>query len=323
MWSLALACSSPPLPPGVPADAVRLTHDATTIRVDPREGWFGAGSAELPIDGFAADPTEPVDPQLVGAIGQASGGRPRPVFLDLPPETPFWMVRRMVGSAREAGAPATWIGVGGAAVELPEPPRFALAACAGAPVTVTGAEPLLTFSLQTGPEGAWLVASARFVPVSGAGPVDGLDRTCLTVPPCDELFPDGPLRAACAEAGGPSRVELGGPSGCILPIARGPAEGDQWRAELAPILTDLGVADHPLRVVMPEAMSRIDTVLGVVGAFVDAGMPAPGVGTAALVEGNDGPPVCNAPVRDRAALAEAGARWLGTLRPPELVEVSP
>jgi hypothetical protein len=48
------------------------------------------------------------------------------------------------------------------------------------------------------------------------------------------------------------------------------------------------------------------------GLLVGGARPA--VGVVALIEGNDGPPACDAPVRDATGLALAGAAWLGSAR---------
>jgi hypothetical protein len=300
-------------PAGVPADAVHVTHDRTVLKV---EGPAGA-SAEAEWTQFAADPTDPVDPGLAGAFGRVRGTAG--VWLDVPADTEFWAVRRMLGSASEVDAGPVWLGVGPDAVRLADTAKFTLASCPadGSTVVPIGAEPLVTLSLQAGREGAWVVASARFVPVTDRGPTDGLSPACLSGPACDAIYPEGPLRAACTEGGGTDRVALGGATGCFLPIARSPEEVAQWRTQLPAAINALGLADHRLQVVMPEARTRSDAILAVLGGFVDAGAPVPALGTTALVEGNDGPPVCNAPVGDAAALAIAGARWLGSLRPPE------
>jgi hypothetical protein len=60
----------------------------------------------------------------------------------------------------------------------------------------------------------------------------------------------------------------------------------------------------------------------VLGGFRDAGANVPALGLSLLVEGNDGPPICDADIRDAASLAAAGARWLGGVRDAAAEEAS-
>jgi hypothetical protein len=307
MVPLALACHSATPPPGVPADALHLDRSDDAVRVDGKEVRW---------DTFSRDPTEVVDPDLSAALATSAG---RALWVDLPPDTEFWAMRRILGSASDAGSGSVWVGSSASeAFSMSPPPKFAIASCQEAPIPVEGVEPMVTLSLQTGREGQWVVASARFVPITtqrGAKvPTDGLEPGCL-VADCAKAFTDPALVAACEEGGGVERVELGASNGCFLPIARAPEEVARWRAELPGVLGALGLGERAMKVVMPEARSRVDAVLAVVGGFVDARLPPPSIGTSVLVEGNDGPPVCNATVRDRAALDLAAARWLGSLRP--------
>ena len=99
----------------------------------------------------------------------------------------------------------------------------------------------------------------------------------------------------------------------MLPIARAPADVARWRAELPGVIGQLGLAEQPLVMVMPEARVRLDALTAVLHGFADAGAPVPAVGATLLIQGNDGPPVCNATVRSAADLADAGAAWLGAL----------
>ncbi|MEZ4241616.1 MAG: hypothetical protein R3F59_36805 [Myxococcota bacterium] len=299
--------SEPPRPADVPADAVRVWSDGQQLTV---------GAVSVPITELAQAPTEPTSPRLVQAL-QASAGKP--LWVDLPADTPFWVVRQALNSGDEAGARPAWLSVRGdgapEAFAVTPPPKFTIGGACDAPVPVTGVEPLVTVSVQTGPDGAWVLATARLIPETAQGPTE-LEADCLAVPTCDALFPEGAAREACAaqQAPAPQRVTLGGELGCLLPLAKQPGDVAAWRSGLAQRVEELGLGDTPLRVVMPEAMSRLDAVLAVVGGFVDAGLPPPSIGTQLLVEGNDGPPVCNAPVRDRASLELAGARWLGGMR---------
>lgn len=302
--------------PQVPTPPSSVPGGAQTLWVDEGDTLRLADREVLHWSVIAEAPTEPDEETLTAAL---RAGAERPLWLSLPPETAFWGLRRILGSAREAHTGEVFLSARGSEEVFPlaQPPKNPFSSDCAAPVPVTGVEALVTLSLQRGVDDAWVIASARFVPVTAQGPTDGLPPECLAVPPCETLFPEGPLRTACqSEAGKPAaeRVTLGGERGCLLPIAKQPADVASWRPELARLIGKLGLAERSV-LVMPEAWTRLDALLAVLGAFVDAGLPAPPVGIRALVEGNDGPPVCNATVQDAAGLAEAGARWLGAHRP--------
>lgn len=322
-WMLIAACQSERRPPGVPAEAALLSAPSGALTLS------GEGDLGLAFpNALSADPTDASDPELAAKLAPIAG---KPLAIALPGDTPVWALRKVVGSARQAGVGATWLAVSGAgeAFAVTPPPKYALGGrCDVADREVIGAEPLITVSVQAGSDGAWVLAAARFIPVTRSGPIDGLPAGCLTVPACDALFPAGSgpdaqaLRETCegSHSWPPDRLGLGGEVGCLLPIARQPADVAKWRPELARVLTRLGIDDDALVVVMPEANTRFDAVAAVLGGFVDAGRPPPALGLTLLVEGNDGPPTCTAEIRDRAALAKAGAAWLGFQRgiiPPE------
>lgn len=304
------ACGS-----GGGAPAPEPASDRAWLRVEG-ESLALDGAEVLPWSALEADPTDEVQPALVTAL---EGASPRPVWFELPADTPFWKLRKLVGSAKEAEHPVAGLAVSGQreqGVSWLAPSRYGLAGTCSEPVAVKGVEPLVTLSIQSGADGAWVVATATFLPVTEKGPVDGYEDACLAVPPCEELFPEGPLREACVvgEAkGAERRVELGGEHGCVLPIARQPEQVDVWRTDLVEVSQRLGLQDRPLLVVMPEARIRLDALVAVMGGLTAAGARAP-VGSTMLVEGNDGPPVCTATVRDRASFDAAGARWLGGRR---------
>lgn len=307
-----LACGGAGTPPSAP-DPARLRVEGDQLVLD--------GAPVMAWKALEEDPTDEVQPALSAALRAAPGDRP--LFPELPGDTPFWKLRKVVGSAREAEREVGGLKVAGApgTVQWHAPARYGLAGTCDAPVAVKGSEPLVTLSVQNGPDGAWVVATATFLPVTERGPVDGFGPECLEVPPCDTLFPEGATREACRKGeaeGGERRVELGGEHGCLLPIARQPEQVAAWGGELGDVAVRLGLPDRPLVVVMPEARTRMDALVAVMGGLQGVGMAAP-VGSTMLVEGNDGPPVCTATVRDRAAFDAAGARWLGSLRraPPQ------
>jgi hypothetical protein len=309
LLACATAPTSAPLPPGVPADAVVLRVVDGSLTVGP--------TAVGPWSDLDRSPTDDDDPVLARALAAVTG---KPLLVELPPDTMFWKVRKVLGSAKVAETGPVWLSAGKEAFPLAASPRYGLGGTCAEPVPVSGARPLVTLSLQTGADGAWVLASARFLPQTPKGPVQGLPDECLHVPGCDAVYPEGPLREACAlgAGGAPERVGLGGELGCVLPIAKAPEQVATWRKDLPAVIGQLGLGGQELLVVMPEARTRYDAVLAVLGGFTDAGHPAPAVGFTLLVEGNDGPPVCNAPVRTAAALEEAGARWVGAhVRPAE------
>jgi hypothetical protein len=290
--------------PQVPDGTVLVTIDDAGVHV--------AGGGAIDQRTLESDPTNDVEPALVTALSAAAG---HPARIDVPPDLPFWKLRRVLGSAREAGAGPLSFRVGDAerAVEVVRPDRYDLGFRCAEPVPVSGVEPLVTLSVQSGVDGAWVVATATFLPVGPGGPVDGHAPTCLSVPACDALYPDPERRAACARGDGARRVELGGEWGCLLPIAKTPTQVSEWRRLLPGLVERLGLRSHRLRVVMPEARIRADAVAAVLDGLADAGLPT-ALGTESLVEGNDGPPVCMATVRDAATLANAEAAWLGSVR---------
>lgn len=309
LWS---GCSRAPMPPfGVPDGAHKLWVD------DDYQIHMGTDTV-MHWSAVADAPTEPFEETLTTAL---RSGAQAPLWVLLPPETAFWGVRRVLGSAKEAGTGSVFLTGKGNLAEsflITPPPKYQYKASCDAPIPVTGAESLLTLSLQGGPEEAWVIASARFVPVTSDGPTDGLPDECLAVPPCEDLFPEGPLREACLSSGGSpaqGRVTLGGERGCLLPIAKKPRDTETWRQELARLIPVLGLDKRPQLVVMPEASTRLDALLALLGAFSNAHLPAPAVGVSMLVEGNDGPPVCNASIQSAQQLDEASARWLGSHRP--------
>ena len=314
MWTLllVLACGTR-APDGVPEGAVRLTVDEGDLQLD--------GEPVGPWSAVADHPLHNAHDPLTHALRAHAA---RPLWLELPGQASWFELRKLVNSAEAAGIAQLVVSVAGTrqALPLPSPPQFDLAGtCPGGPLTVLGATPLVTLSLQTGADGAWIVGTARFLPVvelhGARGPVDGLPMECLTVPPCATLFAhDEAERAACEGEGeeeARERVRLGGPNGCLLPIAREPADVAKWTAELPGLVTQLGLVDQELLMLMPEARTRLDALVAVLEGFRASERPVPAVGATLLIQGNDGPPVCNAPVRDAASLSAAGARWLGAL----------
>jgi hypothetical protein len=307
--SLLLACSRSP---AVPEGTRLVTVDDAGVHL--------VGGGEITTRVLESDPTQDVEQALVDVLAPAAG---QPLWIEVPPDLPFWKLRRVLGSAAEAGVASSSFRIAGAteAVAVTRPDRYGLGFRCREVVPVSGVEPLVTLSIQSGLDGAWVVATATFLPVGPDGPVDGYPAECLAVPACGTVFPDPQLEAACAKGDGRRRVDLGGEWGCLLPIAKAPEQVSEWRRLLPGLVERLGLADRRLRVVMPEARVRADAVAAVLQGLADGGLPT-SLGTESLVEGNDGPPVCMAVARDRAGVATAGAAWLGSLRVPPQVPAS-
>lgn len=299
-WTL-LACGGP---------AIDVPPGTVLVRVDEEGAHVGAAVVDQRT--LQSDPTRDDEPALVELLAPSAGS---PLLVDAPADLPFWKLRRVLGSGREAGLSDAAFRVAGTSdpVEVLRPDRYALGFRCAAPVSVSAIEPLVTLSVQSGPDGAWVVATATFLPVGPDGPVDGYPPECLAVPPCQTLFSEPGDVAACEVGGGQRRVDLGGEWGCLLPIAKAPEQVSEWRRLLPGLVDRLGLAGPRLRVVMPEARVRVDAVAAVLLGLRDGGARS-ALGVESLVEGNDGPPVCMATVRDRAALSAAGAAWIGGVR---------
>jgi hypothetical protein len=297
-----LAACADPRPAGGPEGAVRLHRDGDALQVE--------GGPSVPWAGLAASPTEADDPDLVQALSALAG---RALWVDLPGDTPFWMVRKVVGSARAARAGEVFLAVGAAGFPVGDAPQYGLGDCGPDPVVATGVASLVTLSIQAERDRVWLRGGASFLPViEGKGPVGGLEG-CAAI--ACAAFSDAAERAACeAHAEAPGRVELAGPAGCLIDPGRPSADLAGWRTDVAAGARALALDRQPLLVVMPEARVRLDAIVAVGQGLVDAGVARPALGLAALVEGNDGPPTCEGGVGDAAGLRAAAARWAGAPR---------
>lgn len=317
-WLVLTGCmlgSAPAVPDGVPEGAAHFWVQNGQLVLD--------GVKVAPMSSVGEDPLEEIDASLVETFAQGEGA----LWLELPPDTSFHLVRRMVNSARRAQREPLVVSASGDSVVHPlvAPPRYGLAgSCPDGAYPVLGVRPLITVSIQTGRDGAWLLGSARFLPVvqrhGETGPVDGLPPQCLHSPACEDAFgADAAALEACREGeasptSAPKRVGLGGPTGCVAPIASEPSEVAGWHAEVAELVKTLRLGEQPLVMVMPEARVRLDALLALLTGFEMAGAGTPAIGTTLLIEGNDGPPLCQATVRSAADLVGAGARWLGSRR---------
>src|SRR5687768_15370025 len=107
MLSFLLACATSPSKP--PSPPPGLPPDVVVLRV--ADGELAVGGA--PVASWAdldRSPTDDDDPVLARALAAAHG---EPVLVELPPDTPFWKVRKVLGSAKVAGTGPIWLSSGG------------------------------------------------------------------------------------------------------------------------------------------------------------------------------------------------------------------
>lgn len=295
-------------PSGVPTDAVRVQLGSGELQV---------GDQVVPRADLLAEPTDAEVPALAAALVGTTG---RPMWVDLPEDSPFWLVRKVVESAWAAGAAEVFLGTGDLAVPIAPTPRLGIGTCAGESAMAVGVAPLVTLAIEADARESWVRGSATFLPVlADVGPTVGVEG-CVARGPCAPLF-SAERASACdaADPTAPGRVDLGGAAGCLAARATGPADA-AWRPEIAAAARRLALTEGSLVAVSPEARIRLRGVLAVLAGLRDAGIPRPALSTAALVEGNDGPPDCSASVRDARDLELGAARWLGgraPVAPPE------
>lgn len=290
-WFFGWACESP---------SHRLTIADRSVTFD------GA-----PLVALAEIERHPLDGRVPAIV--AIPPSPRPIRVDLPGDTPWYQVRALATSAAERH-PDVELAVGGRRLGALRPPSGRwLPTCAGAPRAARDLAAEVRLTLQASADGEWVVATARFAPVWDGVRTD-TPATCWTSLPCDAVFDRPDLRAACAAGaatGAPTRVRLGGANGCAAPIVRGDAT--RYREALTASLQQWELGPGVDLVVSPEPEVRWATVAATLDAIAAAGLPFP-VFPDALVSGDDGPPVCNAEVRDAAGLAAATARDYGAHR---------
>jgi len=308
MLLLLTACFSRPVA-DVPEDAVKIAVTARGIAVD--------GDVVAPFSDLETDPTDDDVPSVGEALTAFAG---RPGWIELPGETAFFAARKVINASRRAGlSPLVLSERGGErAYALARSPKYGIGGpCPDGPREIDGTQPLVTFWIQTGPDGSWLLAEARHLPVVGGEPTDFLPPGCLQAPDCSTIF-DGARQAVCAGDSGPQEVRLGGESSaCLVPIAKTPKDARKWSVDLGKHVARLGLAEQSLTKVVPEAQSPVSALVATLEGFRRGGASMPAVGTTVLVEGNDGPLDCVRPaavMRTADDLADSGARYLGSLR---------
>lgn len=317
--ALLLACSDPAPPPAGPAP-VDL-DGAVEIRLDD-DGVHVGGRHVGTTRELLTDLTDGLYHPLVDALAGAERAAVR-----IPPDTPWMALRKLVNSAgaaqvgelRLATADRLWDPA------RPARSRWASPTCEPGSVGITGVDMAFTLEVHGGPDRAWALASARFravAQVDGAEvPLDELPPSCWSGARCD-LLPEA-ARPACEAAlassePAPARVDVAGRWGCLLPLAEAPADLARWTSELAGLLEAWGVRADSDVMLIPEANVPFSTLAAVLDAFASLDQPPPTLGLP-LVEGNDGPPICEAAIRDREALDRAMGAWFGA----RLHEASP
>ncbi|MBX2798729.1 MAG: hypothetical protein KTR31_13695 [Myxococcales bacterium] len=311
-WWVMLSCGRSPVP-GVPEGAVHVSVRGPSLSVGRSAVGPWAEIGEQPTAGTYEPLTQALEPH-----------RGKATWLEVPGATEFFVLRKLIGSAQHVEAASVTLSRQGAehAWTLAAPPSYGLkGTCPDGPLTVHGAMPLVSLSLQTGEDGTWLLGTARFLPVvdhqGERTAVDGLPEACLKPVDCGALHAAGSMQHGVCEAAragevhAPERVRLGNETGCLAPIVRSDEQLPAWREGWQSTVRQLGLDSQELLLVMPEARVKLEVLLAVLAGF--ARQEPPAVATMLLLQGNDGPPVCNASVRDRSSLDYAMAAWLGTL----------
>ncbi|NCG19305.1 MAG: hypothetical protein GWP91_09885 [Rhodobacterales bacterium] len=292
------AAPKAPIPASsVPQDALSLYLAADGIRLnDQLVGDLASLEAELTNGQYQP---------LIEALPEDE----RPVWISAPGTTPWMTVRRMVISAADAGHVDRWLSADGKAFQMAGKPRARLQPyCKDGPVTVDGVARRMSVQLHVGVDGVWGQADVRFHPkINGVAQI-GLPEACWSAD-CSLL---GNRAAACAESRrAPSRISVGGATGCLLTIRKEIGDEERWAGELATVLKTLDwTADDEVSLQI-EANVPWSATLAILDGFQRANLPQPNIGLP-LVEGHDAPPPCSAEVTSSEALQTAAADWFGT-----------
>lgn len=293
-------------PPNVAVAAARLRYQGNDLLLDDTV----VDTARSVTD----DPSRvhtPVHDALTARTDKEAG-----TWIALPGNATWSEARRLLHTAREAGAAPVWIGPPGsdpAAGPLGKaPPPNARLDCTSADVPVTGITERLTLEVHLHDGRRWVTPSLRFLPSTASGPADLLPVRCWAAPTCG-ILDDPTARAACeavstAPAGDvPNRLVLGGPNGCLVPVVRGEAA---WTDALGPALTSLGLDASTPTLVLADEPVPLGDVLQVFAGLAAHGIPSPRVGLLAMGSG-DRPPTCDNPIRTADDIARARGTWLG------------
>jgi hypothetical protein len=254
----------------------------------------------------------PLDAHLPELLDALEAEPPGPATVALSPDDPWYRARTLYHALGESGRTEVWFeGQGGARFGPIRATTDSYRTQCMEPLLASGAAPIVRLDLHHGSDGDWIEASARLQPVIRGRPAD-LAAECWSGRTCALTFPPGKLLSACEEgsaSGAPDRVTLGGKSGCAAPIARAGDSAD-WARELGEALHDWGLDARSELVLSPEPAVPYRRFTEVLGAIAAAGAQFPLI-PEAMVQGNEGPPLCTADVRDAVALETAAARWYG------------
>ena len=310
---LLLACDGA-LPPTPEQPAVPVSSDATgplLLRLGDGQVFVG----DTVVNGLPGpDPAGIIDKvatavRLVGA---------KSVLIDAPAAARWLHVRQVAVSAREGGAThLAWrlgdLTVGPSDLTQHSTGRIA-GVCSGERLTVSHVDRRYTVNVEADSEASWVRASVRFRPSVIRGDhsvaLEGLEPACWAATSCDGLLIEGPARAAC-QAAQTKRVEpaprvpIGAGSGCIAPLWKG-NRPHGW--EIGDTLAELGASGHDVQLI-PEARARWDVVHATL-ASLDERLGLPHL-PLSLLQGNDGPPACDAPARTLADVEQAAGTWVG------------
>jgi hypothetical protein len=299
------APSLPARPASVPPGAVHIAMSAGTLTVngDPINGFDSAALANG------------VHPPLLDVLSSE-----HPVWITAPPRTEWLFVRKLFLTSRQAGVTKVWLGLEGGDEAFLQPPGSQASfnrGCKDQRLPITGVDTSLSLTLHTSSNGSWAIGSARFAPIATRGgvsvPIVDLPVSCWAPGTCT-LF-DGDTARACEEATQreplASRVPIGGSAGCLSPLLKNLVDDANWRGGVKQTLSMLGIAPNTETLLMVEAQAPWTAVIALLGAFSDQGIRLPNLGEP-LIEGHEGPPICDAPIRDRASLQTAAGLWFGS-----------
>jgi hypothetical protein len=300
----APAASGPAVTPGPshdPSGALILRMRADTVQV-----------GEMLVEGMPGpDPAGVVD-VLVDTVRDAGV---TDVILDAPPTARWLAVRQVAESVKEGGVNRIRWRLGDRTVgptDLNARSSGSLAGvCRGERMQVTGVDHRYTLNLEASVEESWVRGSVRFRPIVDGAPMEGLDPACWSSFPCAGLLAGAESVAACDTARstgdtGVRTVAIGGANGCLAPLWKG-TRPTSW--DVGGALAGLGATNHEVQLV-PEARVTWDVVHATLVSLDETvGLPYVPL---SLLQGNDGPPLCDAPVRSVSDLDRATGTWVGT-----------
>ncbi len=310
MIPLLFACGTAAPPPPTPAALVRpagVPDDAFGMRRLAEGVQLGRSTIDTSasITGLLDDVEQAV-----------RGSGSTRVWIDAAGTASWAEVRQLAASSAEGGATELWWVLDGTAVGPSDLTRRGTGSlrstCGEAPDPITGLSRRYTLTLESSADETWARARVHFRPMVGDAlvPTEGLSPACWAPTTCAALLDTAELvplcEAARSQRGKVSRhASLGAADGCLAPLWRGVAPAWPTVANLQA----LGVPPSDVTLV-PEARVPWAVVHRTLADFERLGESLPQIPWA-LIEGNDGPPTCDADVRSIEDLALAEALWLG------------